>query len=531
MSSQYTTYNYKISYQPIIRDKEYGHTPELNNKLEYYYKAAIKEDNKKIIGELLNAIEKYPKSPILKNYLTLAYKFQGKNDKAKAANERVLKEHPDYIYAIINKVSTLIDEKKYEEARKMLGEDLELQALYPERNEFHIGEFSSYYTIVIKYLCAIGNIELAENRLELLKKFEEREDIIEKAESIILYAKITGNVDYDDDDDDYDENEVEPSFIGKKLPAQTTQKPAFNHKEVEWLYEYDLEITEDKIDAILALPRTTLIQDLETILQDCTNRYEYFQQKDSDVPSSEMPIHAIFFLTELKATESLPTIISFLSYDDEFLGFWLGDFLTEEIWLSFFVLGKDQLPLIKDFLLQPNTYAFAKSVATTALEQMSVYYPDMQNELYLVFKEVYEKFAVAKIEDDLIDSTFLELSFGDAYRCNFEELLPIIKLLFDKGYATYEFGNSYEDLIQSYKKSSTNKYSINDIRNLKQLYAHVVENWESYTDDEKHEDDRDFNDEFDDYEEILPIRTEPKIGRNDPCPCGSGKKYKKCCLK
>ena len=23
----------------------------------------------------------------------------------------------------------------------------------------------------------------------------------------------------------------------------------------------------------------------------------------------------------------------------------------------------------------------------------------------------------------------------------------------------------------------------------------------------------------------------PKVGRNDPCPCGSGKKYKKCCGK
>ena len=23
----------------------------------------------------------------------------------------------------------------------------------------------------------------------------------------------------------------------------------------------------------------------------------------------------------------------------------------------------------------------------------------------------------------------------------------------------------------------------------------------------------------------------PKIGRNEPCPCGSGKKYKKCCGK
>jgi preprotein translocase subunit SecA len=28
---------------------------------------------------------------------------------------------------------------------------------------------------------------------------------------------------------------------------------------------------------------------------------------------------------------------------------------------------------------------------------------------------------------------------------------------------------------------------------------------------------------------IMPIRRGPKVGRNDPCPCGSGKKYKKCC--
>lgn len=25
------------------------------------------------------------------------------------------------------------------------------------------------------------------------------------------------------------------------------------------------------------------------------------------------------------------------------------------------------------------------------------------------------------------------------------------------------------------------------------------------------------------------VHTEKKVGRNDPCPCGSGKKYKKCC--
>ena len=26
-----------------------------------------------------------------------------------------------------------------------------------------------------------------------------------------------------------------------------------------------------------------------------------------------------------------------------------------------------------------------------------------------------------------------------------------------------------------------------------------------------------------------PVRAAKKVGRNDPCTCGSGKKYKKCC--
>jgi uncharacterized protein len=35
-------------------------------------------------------------------------------------------------------------------------------------------------------------------------------------------------------------------------------------------------------------------------------------------------------------------------------------------------------------------------------------------------------------------------------------------------------------------------------------------------------------DDFDDDIPLPVIRSEPKIGRNDPCPCGSGKKYKRC---
>jgi uncharacterized protein YecA (UPF0149 family) len=44
----------------------------------------------------------------------------------------------------------------------------------------------------------------------------------------------------------------------------------------------------------------------------------------------------------------------------------------------------------------------------------------------------------------------------------------------------------------------------------------------------KHESEDGLDDDFTD----LPLtREEPKTGRNDPCPCGSGKKFKKCCGK
>jgi hypothetical protein len=44
-------------------------------------------------------------------------------------------------------------------------------------------------------------------------------------------------------------------------------------------------------------------------------------------------------------------------------------------------------------------------------------------------------------------------------------------------------------------------------------------------------DEDDFEPLEDDYEEPPLSSKKQKIGRNDPCPCGSGRKFKKCCLK
>ena len=57
---------------------------------------------------------------------------------------------------------------------------------------------------------------------------------------------------------------------------------------------------------------------------------------------------------------------------------------------------------------------------------------------------------------------------------------------------------------------------------------------DDYLDDYEEEEEDDYLDDYKD--EPLPspdtiVRDRAKTGRNDPCPCGSGKKYKKCCLK
>jgi SWIM/SEC-C metal-binding protein len=47
--------------------------------------------------------------------------------------------------------------------------------------------------------------------------------------------------------------------------------------------------------------------------------------------------------------------------------------------------------------------------------------------------------------------------------------------------------------------------------------------------------DKDKPEDITDLELLLnwpkPTEAEKKVGRNEPCPCGSGKKYKKCCGK
>jgi len=99
---------------------------------------------------------------------------------------------------------------------------------------------------------------------------------------------------------------------------------------------------------------------------------------------------------------------------------------------------------------------------------------------------------------------------------------PHVKTLYDLG-LVYE-GNigSYKEFIKDVEEYS--EYSFREVVDVFTFYDNAVKSWYCYNRDKQ---------DFDDDKWIEPQQpyAAPKTaGRNDPCPCGSGKKYKKCCL-
>ncbi len=84
-------------------------------------------------------------------------------------------------------------------------------------------------------------------------------------------------------------------------------------------------------------------------------------------------------------------------------------------------------------------------------------------------------------------------------------------------------------------ESLTEKTEIDNAVNLKELFLNMLrakakwlyelKQWDTLlTDEEKREIKKKFQSEN-------TVRNSQSVGRNDPCPCGSGRKYKKCCGK
>ncbi len=182
---------------------------------------------------------------------------------ASTLNDEVLALFPDYLFAKLNKALECIYFRQFEAVPALLGEEMELGLLYPDRSEFHFKEFLSYYDVAVRYFVAIGERELAINRLNLMKQFGEEAPEIIEVEQVIADA-----FEYHNDDDCTFEDEDD--------------FPDFEHQEVTVLYVYGTEIEPVFLHTLLQFPAESFTRDLVLMLHDAKTRYENAREENDN---------------------------------------------------------------------------------------------------------------------------------------------------------------------------------------------------------------------------------------------------------
>ncbi len=504
------------------------HVKQLSEKL---YTDVVK-NKPTILDKLYKYIKKYPNEPTFKNYLALVYNMRGNIEKAFEVNKRIVKEHPDYLYGKINLANEYIKKEKPEDAIVVLGVNLDLQKLYPHRDLFHIDEVITYYIAVVRYLFSVDESAAAEDLISQLEANFMNYHKLEALRNLRMeytFKKSKGR---------FEEEEKlrrTVAVLDRRSDVQTESEPEFNFPEwIGKLYTSDIEISEEIISQILDLPKDKLEDDLIKVVQDAICRFDFFNEIEFEDGWNDdwasFCTHSLFLLAEIGSENSLTVLLEILRQDDDFTSFWFGDTFVEVISPVLYKVGKDNLSELLSFAKEPNISCFNKSIITHILVQIDLHESHRHQEIILWFKELFD-FLMKNNEDPTIgDTDFLGLLIADLMHIESMELLPEIKKMYEMKAVGYWVCGSYGEVEKSIleRKRIDHEYKDDSL-----ICNSSILLYQKHKDKWYREEDSQFYDEDDSLDEDYvgqPILKEKKVGRNDPCPCGSGKKYKKCCI-
>ena len=250
--------------------------------------------------------------------------------------------------------------------------------------------------------------------------------------------------------------------------------------------------------------------------------------RDNGPGSGWSPLHAIHILALIKSTEAFELLLDIIRYHEDDL----SDWVTEDAASLLVAFGEDFIEPIKDFTNDETLETFARSAATSALAALGKKFPRHQDDI---------KKHLTELLKTTHDGTFAGLVAHDLASFHDPSVIPDIRRAFEDGIIDDPYipedevvaaiNGVFSDMdARDFKRNTADPLNHFSRENIEHL--HMI----NYEEDD--EDDDEFEDEIDSVlkdddsepamEEIKP--KEKKIGRNEPCPCGSGKKYKKCCM-
>ncbi|WP_440957053.1 DUF1186 domain-containing protein [Methanosarcina sp. Mfa9] len=189
----------------------------------------------------------------------------------------------------------------------------------------------------------------------------------------------------------------------------------------------------------------------------------------------------------------------------------LGDWITEDFPTILANFGLDAVEDLKKFISDRTTGLYQRSAASGALSAIAHKHPEIWDSTIRFFRQLLQ-------EED--DPELLGFLISDLSEFKDPEVLEDIRSLYEKGLVD-DFIINMEDVDSIYSSPDESMdYQRHFADPLEHFNPQEFERLWKISYGKKRIPDK-----------LKRMLKPEKVGRNDPCPCGSGKKYNKCCMK
>jgi len=258
-------------------------------------------------------------------------------------------------------------------------------------------------------------------------------------------------------------------------------------------------------------------------------------------------IYAMFLLAQFREKRAYPLVIKLASHPPELVDALLGNIPTEDLANILASVSTGDAGLIAELAENREAEEFARAAAIRSWLALVVSGDRSREEAMAYYKSLFE----GRLEDrnEVVWSELVDAA-NDLYP---EEVYDHIKKAYDDGLVDEyivdpEWVDEQIDLGKDAVLADLPEWNhlVEDVTVEMGAWFENREHGDEWDEDEDwyEEDEWDEDDEEDEWDAgprrlsalngnnlapTEPYRAPETVGRNDPCPCGSGKKYKKCC--
>lgn len=237
----------------------------------------------------------------------------------------------------------------------------------------------------------------------------------------------------------------------------------------------------------------------------------------------QLHFYSLYLLAEFRDKEAFERILKLVSLEQDTLEFLIGDGMTCGLDTILYLTYNGDLELLKAAVGDHKIGEFVRISMLSVLGQL---YLDQVLE-----KEEWKRLLKEFIYNQGQGNLFYSELAGMVCRCHFVDMMKDVEYLFEAGLADDTIFGNYDSCVDMMFDFSDEK----SFFCTSMVASDYLKDWAMFEQDEGSK-AKPGKKELDEMIKQFSRQTgkkpaaKVKIGRNDPCPCGSGKKYKHCCL-